>query len=89
MTEHQDTLPITWATRKRASSKKDAVLALAHLWVDEPEILHPDTCDSTRSRSVMDEARLYAKHWEIPFSPSLLRAMYAQMLSDEDSWEES
>lgn len=80
---------ITWHTRQRASSKREAAEALANLWVDSPEIFDPDTCDTTAARTIMDTARLYAKEWGIPFSPTLLKAIFAQVLSDEDSWESS
>lgn len=89
MTDYEDTLPITWNTRQRASSKQEAVEALAHLWVDAPEIFNPHTCDTTSASTLMDTARLYAKEWSIPFSPTLLKAISAQVLSDEDSWEAS
>lgn len=89
MSEPEETLPIIWATRKRATSQQEAAEALAHLWLDEPQIFHPETCDAPSSQSLMDEARLYAKEWKIPFSPRLLKAMYAQVLADEDPWEQS
>lgn len=89
MIECEDTLPISWHTRERASNKQEAIEALAHIWVDAPEIFNPHTCDTTSSRALMDAARLYAKEWSIPFSPTLLKAISAQVLSDEDSWEAS
>ena len=89
MIDPENTVPIFWDTRDRATTKKEACSALANLLVDHKEIFETDWANDPRIVSTWDAARGYAKEWGIPFSKALLVSIFVQSEDDEAYWESS